>query len=389
MKLCVLTEIISPYRIPVFNALANHPEIELQVIFLAETDPSMRQWKIYSEEARFRYEVLPSWRRRFGKHNILINTSVGATLERACPDVILCGGYNYLASWQALRWAKKNQVPFLLWSESTGEDHRNRHAVVENLKQAFLDDCSGFVVPGKSAFGYVSRMTGSENIFVAPNAVDNDLFSARSHAAEIGRTRIRGELGLPDRFFLYVGRLVRAKGVIDLLHAYAALAPQIREEVGLVFAGDGLLRAELEAEARSVFPGSIHFAGFVDRDDLPRYHALSECLVLPTHSDTWGLVVNEAMACGLPIVCSRVAGCAADLVKSNGILVTPGDTAELTAALRRISADAQLRAAMSAESRRIIQNYSPECCARGIAEAALSMITTEGNFHNATISAAL
>src|SRR5262249_41810789 len=138
MKLCVLTEIISPYRIPVFNALAKRQDVDLRVIFLAETDPSMRQWRIYSDEIRFSYEVLPSWRRRFGKHNILINTNVSAALERAGSDAILCGGYNYLASWQALRWAKKNHVPFLLWSESTALDQRNRHAMVENLKQAFL-----------------------------------------------------------------------------------------------------------------------------------------------------------------------------------------------------------------------------------------------------------
>jgi len=390
MKLIVLTEIISPYRIPVFNALAEHPEIDLRVIFLAETDPSMRQWRIYSDEARFSYEVLPSWRRRFGKHNILVNTNVGTAMERARPDVILCGGYNYLASWQALHWAKKNDVPFLLWSESTAHDQRNTYSVVENLKQIFLSDCSGFVVPGKSAFEYVSRMTQSESIFIAPNAVDNKLFAARSQAAATSHTRLRGQLGLPERFFLYVGRLVGPKGVQDLLHAYATLEPELRQEVGLVFAGDGPLRAELEAEARSIFPGSVHFAGFVDRDELGSYYALAECLVLPTHSDTWGMVVNEAMACGLPIICSRVAGCAADLVGSNGILVDPGNASQLNAAWCKIANGAELRAEMSAESRRSIQNYSPQCCARGIAQAALTvMSSSDHSIRSASISATM
>lgn len=382
MKLIVLTEIISPYRIPVFNALSQHPEIDLRVIFLAETDPSMRQWRIYRDEARFSYEVLPSWRKRFGKHNILVNTNVATALERARPDVILCGGYNYLASWQALHWAKKNDVPFMLWSESTAHDQRNTYSVVENLKQMFLNDCSGFVVPGNSAFEYVSRMTHSESIFIAPNAVDNELFSARSQVAAMNRTRLRGQLGLPDRFCLYVGRLVRAKGVTDLLQAYAALSPEIREQLGLVFVGDGSMRAELEADARSVFPGSVHFAGFVDRDELAAYYALAECFVLPTHSDTWGLVVNEAMACGLPIICSRVAGCAADLVRSNGILVDPLSVSQLAAALRTIAGDIELRAKMSAESRRLIQNYSPECCAKGIAAAALGAMTSTSSDHS-------
>src|SRR5262249_13261012 len=125
LRLAVLTEIISPYRIPVFNALAQAPEIELHVIFLAETDASMRQWHVYTDEIQFSYEVLPSWRQRLGSHNVLINRDVGRALRRAHPEVILCGGYNYLASWQALRWAERKKVPFLLWCESTAADRRN------------------------------------------------------------------------------------------------------------------------------------------------------------------------------------------------------------------------------------------------------------------------
>ena len=105
-RLVVITEIIAPYRIPVFNALAGREEIDLHVIFLAETDSSTRQWRIYSDEIRFSYEVLPSWRTRLGKYNILVNHNVGSALRDAHPDVILCGGYNYLASWQAVRWAR-------------------------------------------------------------------------------------------------------------------------------------------------------------------------------------------------------------------------------------------------------------------------------------------
>jgi glycosyltransferase involved in cell wall biosynthesis len=190
--------------------------------------------------------------------------------------------------------------------------------------------------------------------------------------------RLRGEFGLPDRFLLYVGRLVRAKGVLDLLEAYASLEPQVRSELGLVFAGDGPLRAELQAAAQSIFPGCVHFAGFVDRDELATYYSLAECLVLPTHSDTWGMVVNEAMACGLPVICTRIAGCAADLVRSNGLLVSPKNISELGAAMQEIAADSGLRARMSVESRRLIQNYSPEYCADGIAGAALSVSSQRG-----------
>src|SRR5438128_2253103 len=379
-RLVVITEIIAPYRIPVFNALAEREEIDLHVMFLAETDVSMRQWRIYSEEIRFSYEVLPSWRTRFGKYNILVNQNVASALREAHPNVILCGGYNYLASWQAIRWAKRNHVPFLLWSESTGNDRRAQHALVESLKQIFLRHCDGFVVPGKSAREYVQQMgAADQSVFVAPNAVDISLFGSQK---SVRSPRLREELGLPERYFLYVGRLVKEKGLLDLLVAYESLSTEMRKQVGLVFVGDGPLRADLESLARSIFPGTIHFVGFVHRNELVNYYTLAECLVFPTHSDTWGMVVNEAMACGLPVICTRIAGCAADLVRSNGLLVSPSNISELGAAMQEMASDSAWRARMSVESRRLIQNYSPEYCADGIAGAALSVGSQRGRSDN-------
>ena len=372
-RVVVLTEIIAPYRIPVFNALAECEGIDLHVIFLSETDDSMRQWRIYSDEIRFSNEVLPSWRRRVGKYNVLVNRSVASALRQAQPDVIVCGGYNYLASWQAQRWARKNQVQFFLWCESTAQDQRAGHALVESLKGNFLRGCDGFVVPGKSSLAYVRQMgVLPANIFVAPNAVDTNLFSTRVKAAQDRAERQRGELGLPHRYFLFVGRMVEAKGVLDLLQAYGQLRAELRSEVGLVFAGDGPLRAECEAVGRSIFPGTVHFVGFVHRDELASYYGLAECFVLPTHSDPWGLVVNEAMASGLPVICTQVAGCAADLVKENGRIVAARDVEQLALTMTEIATHPELRAGMARESRRLIRHYSPEACAAGIAEAALS-----------------
>ena len=375
-RLVILTEIIAPYRIPVFNALAQHDQIDLHVIFLAETDSSIRQWRIYSHEIRFSYEVLPSWRRRVGKYNILVNQQVVNALLRCCPDVILCGGYNYLASWQALRWARRNHVPFLLWCESTLYDRRNRRSMVESLKNKFFRGCDGFVVPGKSSLEYVSEinsgnMLPSAPVFIAPNAVDNDLFSESARRARSISIRLRGQLGLPERYFVFVGRLVEQKGVFDLLNAYASLSCDLRTQVGLVFVGDGPLRSELESCARCIFPGAVHCPGFIQRDELAAYYGLAECFVFPTHSDPWGLVVNEAMACELPVICTRVAGCAADLVRENGRVIDAQNTLQLAAAMQEISSDPELRLRMSQESGKQIQRYSPQACAQGIAKAAI------------------
>ncbi|HZR65587.1 MAG TPA: glycosyltransferase [Terriglobales bacterium] len=373
-RLVVVTELIAPYRIPVFNELAKHECIDLSVIFLSATDPTTRQWRIYSDEIRFSYQVLPSWRNRVGKYNLLLNQNVAEVLQLLGPDAILCGGYNYLASWQALRWSRRNDVRFLLWSESTTKDARSGNILLESLKQSFFSRCDGFVVPGISAREYAQQMGALPDVtFVAPNAVDSTLFARRAESARADAVRISGRLGLPARYFLFVGRLVKEKGVQELLNAYATLPESVRLEVGLVLAGDGPLRAELESQARTIFPGCIDFAGFVHREELASYYALAECLVFPTHSDTWGMVVNEAMACGLPVICTWVAGCAADLVSSNGILVKPQDSFELSCAMQEIACNSALRERMSNKSREIIRRYAPECCARGIAEATLAV----------------
>jgi len=372
-RLTLITEIIAPYRVPVFNALAARDDIELHVIFLSHTDTSLREWKVPLDEIRFSYEVLPSFRRRIGKYNLLLNRGMKRALERSRPDVVLCGGYSYVAAWQAGLWARKRRIPFLLWIESTAFDQRKRRAPVEGLKRKFFGLCSGFVVPGRSSADYLREFDVPDTkIFHAPNAVDNVLFSAGSKEARGDAANVRTRLELPDRYFLYVGRLVEAKGVFELLDAYAKLEERARSDIGLVYVGDGNARSELEARASKLAPGTVRFGGFVQKEQLSLYYALADVLVFPTHSDTWGFVVNEAMACGLPVITTDVAGCASDLVKDgwNGLVVSVGNTTQLTDAMRYFILKNDLRSVMGERSLEQIAAFSPEAGAGGIARAA-------------------
>lgn len=372
-KFVIVTEIIAPYRIPVFNALAQRPEVRLHVIFLSENDPTLRQWRVYKDEIRFQYDVLPSWRRRFGRYNVLLNSGVFAALNKIAPDVLLCGGYNYVASWQCAYWARRHRVPLILWSESTAFDRRRGRRLVEFLKSRFLGMCDAFVVPGKSAGEYLRSLAISERrIFTAPNAVDVGLFAASAADARKNPAAVLARYSLPSRYFVYVGRLIRAKGIFDLLEAYGRLDEDVRAEVGLVFAGDGPDRSELIERASQITTGAIQFPGFVHREDLPQLYALAEALIFPTYSDTWGLVVNEAMSCSLPVITTSVAGCVADLVENNwnGFVISPGDVAQLASAMARLAADSQLRRDMASRGRKRIENYSPAAWAGGLVEAA-------------------
>ncbi|MGD0792411.1 MAG: glycosyltransferase family 4 protein [Terriglobales bacterium] len=377
-KTVILTEIIAPYRIPVFNALTRRSGVGLHVIFLAETDKALRQWRIYTDEIRFSYEVLPSWRWCAGKRRLLVNRGLWSAFDAARPQTILCGGYNYPASWEALWWARRRSVRFVLWTESNERDKRSGRAGVEWLKRYFVSSCNAFVVPGKSSFAYLRTLgAGEQVIFTAPNAVDNTFFATQAENARAHATEFREKLKLPSRFILFVGRLVPEKGVFDLLEAYAKLESGLRSEVGLVFAGDGVSREELAQQAKRISPGMICFPGFAQREDLAGLYALAETLVLPTHSDSWGLVVNEAMACGLPIIVSSVAGCSADLVEEgwNGYVVPPQDSEKLSVAIDSLVRQPELKQRMSARSLERIRNYSPEACADGLAAAAISAAT--------------
>jgi glycosyltransferase involved in cell wall biosynthesis len=371
-RLVISTEIISPYRIPVFNVLAQHPDVDLHVIFLAETDPSMRRWKVYKEEIRFSYEVLPHWRRRVAGYNVLVNWGVASALERTQPDVIVCGGYGYPASWQVLGWARRRKRPVFLWSESNQQDQRRRMPHVEMLKRRFIAACSGFVVPGKSAAEYVAAFgVPRERIFVAPNAVDNAFFSQQASEARSRAAEMRRQFSLPERYFLCVGRLISSKGVFDLLDAYSRLAAELRASVGLLFVGDGVEQTELETRAAAVHPGTVRFTGFAHREQLAVYYALAEALVFPTHTDPWGLVVNEAMASGIPIVATDAGGCVVDLVQDgwNGYIVPTKAPAKLAEALTKVADSPNLNAIMGARSAERIEQNSPQACAAGFVAA--------------------
>jgi 1,2-diacylglycerol 3-alpha-glucosyltransferase len=374
--LLILTEIIAPYRIPVFNALAARGDVDLHVIFLSENDPSLRQWRVYKDEIKFSYEVLPAWRRRVGKFNLLLNWGVGSALRTARPDAVLCGGYTYVAAWQAALWANRHRVPLLLWSESTALDTRRRYLAVEWIKRLFCRRCQAFVAAGKASRDYLADLGAApSSVFIAPDAVDVQFFSIAAAKARQQEPEIRSRNQLPARYFLYAGRLVRQKGIFELLAAYAKLEASLRARIGLVFVGDGPARQELASRAEAVQPGMVKFCGWVHREQIPEIYALAEALVFPTYSDPWGLVVNEAMACGLPIIASDVAGCVPDLVQDgwNGFVIRPHDVEALVCAMQAMVDDPESARQMRSHSQQRIQGYTSETWAAGIVQALASV----------------
>lgn len=368
-KVIVLTEIISPYRIPVFNEIAKKLGQQLRVFFMGESE-KRRHWKIYREKIRFCYCVLPGILLQ-GKSSepYFLNPTVLYKLLKYSPEIIIISGYAQLSSFLAMLYAKLFRKRLILWCESNKYDQRYNHPLKEAYKRWFVRNCTEYIVPGRASFEYLTLL-GAEKlkICIAPNAVDNDFFVDACDKNRNSREAFKQSKGYPKEIILYVGRLVDKKGILDLLKAFQLLSCNYFN-LGLVLIGSGEGKERYRKFCAEQNIKNVFFEGFVHQDVLPAYYAAGDVLVLPTHSEPWGLVLNEAMASRLPVVCSDVAGAAYDLIKNgeNGYTYEKGNIEELSEALSKTLNSS--KESFGAKSYEIIQNYSPEKCALGFLRA--------------------
>lgn len=371
----MLTEIIAPYRIPVFNELASDERIELEVLFFSESE-GRRSWRIPWERICFRHRVLPGFliTHRYQGGPIFFNPGILTALWRGKYQAVICFGYHHPTIWLALLWCRFSGARALLWSESTLIDARSSVKILEQVKRYILRFFDGFLAAGKNQVKYLNHLGAStEQIWVAPDAVDSDFFSDQSRVLSYRKSDIKKSLGVDGLVILYVGRMLDAKGIPDLLDAFELLIS--RQQATLFLVGDGPDLAYYQDLCRVRELTSVRFEGFRSQNELPRYYAIADVLVFPTHSDPWGLVLNEAMSAGLPVICSTAAGAAADLVRPgrNGFLHEPGDVQTLKGHLLMVLRDDWLRRRMGAASREIIEDFSPRKMAQGFEEALLQL----------------
>lgn len=168
---------------------------------------------------------------------------------------------------------------------------------------------------------------------------------------------------------LFSGKFREVKCPLDLLRAFSELSDQVR--TALVFVGDGPLRHDMEKFVQEQDLGHIYFMGFRNQMELPKFYAMADVFVLPSGFEPWGLVVNEAMCFGLPVIVSDQVGAGADLVREgeNGYVYPVGDIDRLAAILERLLQDAGLRKQMGQRSAEIISSWNYDACVKGILKA--------------------
>jgi 1,2-diacylglycerol 3-alpha-glucosyltransferase len=307
----------------------------------------------------------------------LIFSRVWAALNSLQADCVAIPGYKSMASIAAFLWAKVKGKTAIMMSESSRDD-LSRDYLKEWLKRQIVRQFHGALVGGTPQKEYAASLgIPREKIFLGYDVVDNEHFARGAAAIRRKEKFYRRQVGLPGPYFLTVSRFIAKKNLPFLLEAYRSYRLwAAREPWDLVVCGSGPLEASLQEQARGI--AGVHFPGFKQVDQLPIYYGLAGAFILPSsHFEQWGLVVNEAMASGLPVLVSRACGCSHDLVRPgiNGYTFNPFITESLTALMLKISSGVMDLEAMGRASQEIIAAWAPET----FAENLLNIIKTPGH----------
>jgi glycosyltransferase involved in cell wall biosynthesis len=342
---CIVTHPIQ-YQAPMFRYLAIDPAISLTVFFFTDLSAGPHY------EPGFQAQV--HWDTPLGgyPHRFLARSGHDGRLSFWRPavrglwrllaegrfDAIWVHGYAHQALLRTILYARACGAGVMLRGDSrcgAPPPSAARRRIKRMLLPRLFGQIDAFLAIGSANRDYYrSYGVSDDRIFMTPYAVDNDFFTSRASAASERREALRAELRLaPDRpVILYAGKLQRLKRVHDLIAVCAALkSDQSRLAPSLVIVGEGEERAALETCARAFQLDSVRFAGFRNQTELPAFYDLCDLFVLPSENEAWGLVLNEVMNAGKPVIASDQVGAARDLIREgvNGHVFPAGDLAAL------------------------------------------------------------
>jgi len=295
-------------------------------------------------------------------------------LDDCKPDAVFVPGWGYRGSLMALRWGLLHRVPVICMSESTQWDEA-RSWIKEWVKRRIISLFSSALVGGAPHRDYMMELgMPADRIFFGYDAVDNRFFEEEARKIRASTLELLEE---NKPFFLASARFIEKKNLPRLIKAYSryrdnAFTSSTNEPWNLVLLGDGELRPKLEKiRSQLGLENCIQMPGFKQYEELSGYYAAAGGFIHASTTEQWGLVVNEAMASGLPVLVSNRCGCAANLVMAgeNGWTFDPTDEGQMADLMLKIASDETLRKKMGLRSREIIAEWGPERFAFGVASA--------------------
>jgi 1,2-diacylglycerol 3-alpha-glucosyltransferase len=319
-----------------------------------------------------------------GPKRALLRHKMAKALREADPAVAMIPGWGTPASLIALEWCLRNQRPAVVMSESNAFDEK-RYVLAEVIKRIVVSLFSAGLAGGQLQMEYLVVLgLPRDRVFTGYDVVDNEYFRRKAGEIRSQAPELRRKYELPGKYFLASARFVPKKNLPTLIRAYA----RYRQVAGnldngqrttdngpwdLVLLGDGPLKANLSRLVSDLrLHGHVHLPGFLQYHELPAYYGLADVFVHASTTEQWGLVVNEAMAAGLPVIVSNRCGCVPDLVAEgkNGFTFDPGSVESLVKLMLDMCHFSKRRLEdMGAESQRIVEGFTPAHFATGAERA--------------------
>jgi glycosyltransferase involved in cell wall biosynthesis len=377
MRLAIVASHPIQYQAPLFRALAQR--VDLDVFFAHRASARDQANAGYGVDFEWDVDLLSGYH-----HSFLTNVSktpcldrfsgcdtpeIGARIAAGRFDAVLVMGWYLKSWWQAGFAAKRRRIPLLVRGDSQLQTPRSRIRMLAKriLYPPTLRLFNAVLYVGKRSREYYEYYGyPAERLFFSPHCVDTAWFAERAGPAVREALRAKLAIGADAAVVLFAGRLVDFKRPHDVVAACAELALRGRH-VALLIAGAGPLEEEIRRKAAS-HGVTLHMLGFQNQSEMPAVYAAADVLVLPSSGhETWGLVANEALACGTPIAVSNAVGCAPDLAGDGtaGRVFPLGDSASLADSLESLIANPPAAATIGRKS----AEYGLDAACHGIVQA--------------------
>jgi 1,2-diacylglycerol 3-alpha-glucosyltransferase len=340
------------------------------------SDSQTYAWRVEQGDQGFRRVTAFEGRSYHDIPPATMHRQVVATLDRINPDAVLIHSYSTPDARAALVWTRRRRRIALCMAESRAED-APRAEPRERIKRVIISQFDAALASGSASSRYIAELgLDPSRIALGYSVVDNAHFAERAAAVRRSPETAAHLPGLGKRspFFLASARFMERKNLPALLRAYGVYHARARGEGvppwRLILLGDGALRTELEGIVRDLRLSDVEMPGWRQIEDLPLYYGLASAFVHAAEVDQWGLVINEAMAAGLPVIVSTGTGATEDLVRQgvNGYTFAPCDEEALAGHLFRV-AHVDDREALAEASRSLISAWPLERFGTGLLEA--------------------
>ena len=356
LKVVYWNNIPAPYMVDRFNALGRRGAFDFEAWFNDRSQPD-RSWRVSERDWHFAYRYIPTL--VLGSRRLHVPLPL---FGPSMPDLLvsLYAEPAFVLGWSLAR-LRNRRVAF--WAQVTHDSWVTRHAWKEKLKQMMFSRVDATLGSGEQSRRFAMRYgTPERRALTLQHSVDVEHFAGGAEAARPNRGATRERLGLRGTTFIYVGRLWAGKGVQYLVDAFGRVQRASADAVSLLIVGDGEAEQELRVLCKKHRVTDVVFAGFREKEELPEFYAASDVFVFPTLGDPYGLVVDEAMVSGLPVISTDAAGEIAQRIEDggNGYIVPARDPETLAGRMLALAHSEPLRLVMGARCREKISGNTPQ-----------------------------